>query len=78
MKMNFRQNSNPMIATMMSFFSNFPVKIAIKVYAMEPIPMPFAMEYVSGIIISVRNAGAADFKSVMSTFLKFPSIRTPT
>ena len=45
---------------------------------MEPIPIPFAMEYVRGIIISVRNAGAADFKSVISTFLKFPSMRTPT
>ena len=44
MKMNFRQNSSPITATMMSFFSNLPVKMAISVYAMEPIPIPLAME----------------------------------
>ena len=31
MKINFMQNSAPIIATMMSFFSNLPVKIAITV-----------------------------------------------
>ena len=62
----------------MSFFSNLPVKIVIKVYAIYPIPIPFAIEYVRGIIISVRNAGAAYLMSDISTFLKFPNISTPT
>ena len=78
MNTNFRQKSTPITATIMSFFSNYPVKRVIRVYAIEPIPIPLAMEYDSGIIIRVRNAGAADLISDMSTFLKFPSIRTPT
>ena len=44
MKMNFKQNSNPITATMISLFLNSPVNTAIKVYAMEPMPIPFAME----------------------------------
>ena len=68
MNTNFRQKSTPITATIMSFFSNFPVKRVIRVYAIEPIPIPLAMEYDSGIIIRVRNAGAADLISDMSTF----------
>ena len=44
MKMNFRQNNSPITATIMSFFSNLPVNRVITVYAIEPMPIPFAME----------------------------------
>ena len=45
---------------------------------MEPIPIPFAMEYVSGIMISAKNAGTAEHMSLISTFAKLFIINTPT
>ena len=67
-----------MIVATISCFVNFPVKREIRTYAMHPIPIPLEIEYVRGIMISVRNAGTALLGSVISTFMRFLSIRTPT
>ena len=42
--MNLRMKSMEIIVTIMSFLVYLPVKIAIRVYAIAPIPIPFAME----------------------------------
>ena len=77
-KANFPININEMSAAIQSFLVNFPLNIVIRTYAMHPIPIPLEIEYVSGIIIRVRNAGTALLMSLMSTFEKFLSIKTPT
>ena len=41
-------------------------------------PIPFAIEYVSGIITKVKNAGTALLMSSISTLAKFLHIKTPT
>ena len=67
-----------MIVTGISFALNLPENNVITTYAIEPIPIPFAIEYVSGIIIRVKNAGTALLMFSISTFAKFLTINTPT
>ena len=66
------------IVTAISLLRKLPVKIVMSTYAIAPIPIPFAIEYVSGIIMSVRNAGTALLISFISTVAKFFIINTPT
>ena len=75
---NFARKIRAMIVATISFFVYLPVKTEIRTYAMQPMPIPLEMEYVRGIIMSARNAGTALLISLISTFAKFLSIRTPT
>ena len=75
---NFAIKMSAITVAMISFFVYLPVKMEIRTYAMQPIPIPLDIEYVRGIIISVRNAGTEFLISDISTFAKFLSIRTPT
>ena len=77
MKKKRSPNRIAIIVTTMSFFWYLPVNSLIRTYEIAPIAIPFEIEYVSGIIMSVKNAGIALVKSSMSTFAKFLSINTP-
>ena len=60
-----------------SFFLYLPVKSLISTYEIAPMAIPFEIEYVSGIITSVKNAGIALERSSISTLPKPLSIKTP-
>ena len=64
--------------TIISFLEYLPVRSFIRTYAIAPIPIPFAIEYVRGIIMRVKNAGTALEISSISTAEKFFNINTPT
>ena len=75
---NFNMNNNAMIVIMISFFWYLPVTAERTTYAIAPIPIPFAIEYVSGIMISAKKAGTADVISSILTLAKLFIINTPT
>ena len=75
---NLKINMIAMIVTTISFLLYLPAKSCMITYAIAPIPIPFAIEYVKGIMMSVKNAGTAEQKSVISISAKFLSISTPT
>ena len=50
----------------------------MKVYATKPAPIPFAIEYDSGMKIMVKNAGIPRPQSVQSIFTAWRIIRKPT
>ena len=43
-KINFATNSNAIMVATISFLVNLPVKRVIRMYAMQPIPIPLEME----------------------------------
>ena len=55
----------------------FPEKSLIKINVIIPTAIPFAMEYVNGIITTVKNAGIALVTSEKSTCWICFIIRTP-
>ena len=77
-KANLRIKRIAIRVTIISFFVYLPVRSLMRTYAIAPIPIPFAIEYVSGIIMRVKNAGTALEISSISTAEKFFNINTPT
>ena len=71
-------NKSAIIVTTISCFLYLPVNSVIRTYVIAPRPIPFEIEYVSGIIRNVTNAGTAERISSISTFAKFLAISTPT
>ena len=71
-------NKSAMIVTTISCFLYLPVNRVIRTYVMAPRPIPFEIEYVSGIMRNVTKAGTAERISSISTFAKFLAMRTPT
>src|SRR5690606_4761107 len=55
-----------------------PHAVRSRTHVTNPIPMPFAIEYVSGIVTTVRNTGSATVKSPRSISLISRIIIAPT
>ena len=78
MKINLRTNNTARIYITGESFFDFPVMRFISTYEIIPRRIPFAIEYVKGIVIRQMKAGIDSEKSSNGIFFTASNISRPT